>query len=528
MSATGSAVQQVRETDRAASGTSLVPAMWAVLAVALILASVLITLRRPFNQDSVWVSSHMAVMARSYLENGFFRLHGLPVQNNPPLGTELDAYIHWPPLFVMLLAGVFRIFGESVTSARVLMLLLTAGLMASVFYAARLAAGRNGALWSLVGMASIPFLLTSAPIVWALSLTLTLMVIATACFIRATDSKCEDRRFAYAGVAAVFVGTLFSWEAMMLGPALWLVSLAQRSRRQRRLALVYVAAAAAAFALVMVWFALAAPEQMGNLWNTALFRLSLGYGDAPVPLYALADRLWYGSHTYTFQLKLTELVQRFLLMRLPVLLAGVAVLLWTMRRPESERYRRIGLLVGGMIGAWALWYVVFANHAFEHVYEMELAVPGFGAALGIAIAILTERFSGPTLRGRTMRAVLTIVLPVVLLVPTAQAVADIAANRWRDDGDHFAAQVREHTTADDVVLITSASMAPVYDSHRHTIRFVYNEWVLQTVMARIGQVQPGRRVYLALGPRDVKAFPQTVKRYPAEYRTDNFILIRLR
>src|SRR5206468_11295223 len=45
---------------------------------------------------------------------GLFELGFVPVQNNPPLTASPDAYLHWPPLYPVVLALVFRLFGDGV------------------------------------------------------------------------------------------------------------------------------------------------------------------------------------------------------------------------------------------------------------------------------------------------------------------------------------------------------------------------------------------------------------------------------
>src|SRR5262249_54956313 len=52
-----------------------------------------------YNYKHAWLSAHYAVMANAFNTFGLFDLGFVPVQNNPPLTTSPDAYLHWPPLY---------------------------------------------------------------------------------------------------------------------------------------------------------------------------------------------------------------------------------------------------------------------------------------------------------------------------------------------------------------------------------------------------------------------------------------------
>lgn len=82
--------------------------------LAVIVLAVIAVRLYAYNYRHAWVSSHFAVMARTFNEIGLFNLGLAPVQNNVPLTNSPDAYLHWPPLYPILLALLFRAFGEGV------------------------------------------------------------------------------------------------------------------------------------------------------------------------------------------------------------------------------------------------------------------------------------------------------------------------------------------------------------------------------------------------------------------------------
>src|SRR5436190_21735478 len=83
--------------------------VWLGVAVLLTVIANKSALSIPFD----WMSADSSVIAQSFVHNGVLALGGVPINNNPPLGLQPDAYIHWPPLFQILLSVAFRAFGES-------------------------------------------------------------------------------------------------------------------------------------------------------------------------------------------------------------------------------------------------------------------------------------------------------------------------------------------------------------------------------------------------------------------------------
>jgi hypothetical protein len=128
-----------------------------VVAGVLVLTAHLHVLAEPFDAEPhAWGSAHFATIARTYAEQGFMALKGLPIGNNPPLGREPDAYIHWPPLFSMVLSMVFRVFGISEAVARGFMLFIGAGVVIATGWLAKLCYGPRAGVAAIFSILTVP------------------------------------------------------------------------------------------------------------------------------------------------------------------------------------------------------------------------------------------------------------------------------------------------------------------------------------------------------------------------------------
>src|SRR5690242_11259203 len=100
---------------------------WMTVTVILTLTSHLVSFGRVFDYRHDWISAHFSTIARSFTDYGVISLRGALIQNNSPLGLDPDVYIHWPPLFPIILSFAFRAFGESESVAHGMMLLILLG-----------------------------------------------------------------------------------------------------------------------------------------------------------------------------------------------------------------------------------------------------------------------------------------------------------------------------------------------------------------------------------------------------------------
>lgn len=74
-----------------------------------------------YQGDHSMVSSGFSIIARNLAEGSYFATDLTPIAENPPFGDDIYYYIHWPPLFPILLGIQFRIFGVSDFAAQLFM-----------------------------------------------------------------------------------------------------------------------------------------------------------------------------------------------------------------------------------------------------------------------------------------------------------------------------------------------------------------------------------------------------------------------
>lgn len=164
--------------------------------------------RAPYVGLGAAVSADVAVTARTFANEGVWKLRGVPVNNNPPIGAD-DQYTHWPPLLSILLSGCFRLFGASERTAHVFMLCV---LLATALLVARL-----GWLWlGSIGGALAGYFWLTIPVVGQFgdlvaqqSLAMLFVVAAFVAFYSAYE------RF---GAVLMFLAVASSWESVLVIP----------------------------------------------------------------------------------------------------------------------------------------------------------------------------------------------------------------------------------------------------------------------------------------------------------------------
>jgi 4-amino-4-deoxy-L-arabinose transferase-like glycosyltransferase len=388
--------------------------------------------------------------------------------------------------------------------------------LAALFKLVKHCFGAQIAMLSLFGVVTLPVFFQYSTLVWTVNAGVISILLALYCFLCATENGL-NWKWAWAGMAAVAVGTLLSWEPILLGFALFGIALLLKSRDGIRAALAYVASGVLTLALILVGYATASPELRGDLWATISVRLGGNYQPQSVPIHALFDRMWYVGQPWDRW----SLFGRALLLIGPVgLLATVGVLLWAWDRRNERKSPCFAL--GGLIGVWLGWFVVFPNHVYIHDYQWLLGAPLAGIAIGICLNAAGERFHG-ALCWLPLAAI-----PALLLVPLATEALHLNDLRGLHSGIvEYGLAIKENTPNTAVILSNSPSMVPVYYSDRHTLRYVDNEETLRIINREIWNIFPGSDVYLAITPDYAPRFPCALANFPTMGRTPNLLLLKM-
>ena len=124
-------------------------ALWLAIAALALVALYARLLHLSFDGDyQGWASASCMTMAHSFNQLGALHTHFVPIQNNLPLGSDPDVYLHWPPLFPLLLSFVTRILGDHESSGRLFALAITLATTCVVIAIARRLYGTRVALLS--------------------------------------------------------------------------------------------------------------------------------------------------------------------------------------------------------------------------------------------------------------------------------------------------------------------------------------------------------------------------------------------
>ena len=469
---------------------------FALFAVALVMTAV----RAVRHADTQYVglgaavSADVATSARTFATQGVWKLRGIPVNNNPPIGVE-DQYTHWPPLLPILLSGCFRVFGTSERTAHVFMLCVLLGTAVLVFRLGWLWLGPVGGALAGYFWLTLPVVVQFGDLVAQQSLAMLFVVAAVVAFFSARERV---------GAVLLFLAVLSSWEAVLVVPGFWLA--ARRMPELRRGAVLAAVGAGAALVGVMALFTVGSSRLAVDTLLTVRYYMGL----SPVYSHVIPNGL--GMLTFSQQLRYL-LGNHVFMIGLPGLIAVIVLLV---RRPLNG-----SLVVYGLAAPWILWTVVMRTHTAFHNFELLIAAPL--AALALAwIAAAELRF------GWSMRAALKPAVVVALATSWTFLVRpNIGGDRNGEEQIRYARDVREATGADAVVLAPTVSAVPLYYSERHIVRGVANDGVLAEELQEIREQFPVSPIYLAIPPSLAGDFGGTLSRATVVRSTPDAIVARL-
>jgi len=505
--------------------------LWMVLTIAVLLncTIIVVTIDDYFDaQEHSWVATHHLLMARNFAKFGIFHLHGIPVQNNPPDGLERDVYVHWPPLYPMLLGEVFRIFGESERVARLTVLVIALLTALVIFQLTRWCCGMRAGILAAAAWLCFPVVFTFGIFIMPLNLGNLFLVFAILCFLKRIEAD-EPSVWTITGVTSFALAALSSWEPMLAAAGLLLAAWAYSGRRTVRLSILYASVGAAAQVLVLCTYLLASPVQRAQIWQTLLYRLGFEHRlPTETPLHGLAAQWWYercGQATFAQISKrlLQYSVKEFGIFGLVACLAAATTLLLLRGR---NQFRHPVIVFAAIFAPGVLWYLGMRNHAYQHTYEMLAFAPALAILLGAGYVRLESFLYGRNWDSAVLgfQAVLAIGILAPLATNTSFQIRHHQPFTWQT---LYATTIERTTPSEAVILSTEASMVPVYYSHRHVIQYVTTDNHVEEVLSRVHTIFPDAPVYLALPPGAERLFPKTMQNYGARQYGDYLILVDL-
>jgi hypothetical protein len=494
--------------------------LWLVVATGLTLAAHLRQLDSPFD----WAGAHSATMARSFVQSGVLELRGVPVENNPPLGLEPERYVHWPPLYQILLSVLFRLFGESESVARgfqLAIVLAHAVLLLAVGVA--VSSDVRVGLLSAFAWLTVPVVSEYGTMVYQLHLAMLATTLALGAFVRAVGGGSLHHGWALVGAGSLAVGVLVSWEPLMVIPGLVAAAWWIGGRSHRRLALLHAAAAGLAVGAVFGLFFSQAPSLVGDLLDTARYRAGISEPSGDL---TLRNFFIYSRHP---QLPLTErlatIAGHTLVQVGPIALLAIA---WTVVRAWRRRSDdALRMVLAGWLSVPVFWTLFLSNHML-HRFQHALFAPL--AALSLALGLTQLADLGGSLPRPGWRLAVRVLalgaLPALLSASVLRAAHDPPAHR--DPSDVAYARAIGSATGPDAVVVTAEeSMVPVYYSRRHVVRAVPNDAALQVSLPDLRRRFGCAPLYLALRPGRTGGFELALERYRAVHRSRQLLLLEL-
>ena len=515
-----------------------------LVALALTADSIRVRLPRSFDAGPhAWASAHHSLIARSFARQGVIASNGLPIQNNPPVGDVPDVYLHWPPLFAMLIAQAFRAFGESEATAHAVAAMFAATLLIAFTWLARGLLPPRSVWVASLALLTTPVFFCYQDLVEGITLGLSFALLEVLCFVRATQNDAIDWRWGAGSVAAAFLAATTRWEPICVVPGLLAASLWSRSRPRILLSGAVIASSVGALGSIAALYWVAAPPGLtADLWETALFRAGVGSLSHDPPIHQLAHeaflRMSGSLEPYLRFFLRRSLLDRIGLLPLLATIATAAALLTGSIRDAARRTIFVALLA-----LPTLWYVAMPVQAFVHDYELLLLAPLSAASTGALYAWLDTALAKARGSARSVsQAALALTFCIALLLPLVRFHAGGSHNEgvigagmngpwsrhlppdWRL---RFSRQIRATTGENAIVMIPFHSMVPVYYSERHLIRGIVNDELVERARREVRSSYRDAPIYLAVLPQFAAAFPQTKRRYPLATRRENFELLDL-
>ena len=454
--------------------------LWAVVVLSFAASCLPLFLFPYFSYEHAWVSAHFATMARTFIEHGAYALHFTPIQNSGPLTTEPDYYIHWPPLFPVLVSWLAewvtggRISEALIHSISLILIALQASLL-GIWLARR--TSPLAALFAVMLFLNIPVVTRFAHAGLHLHLALLLGLAATLVF---HQTVLHPRLLTWrlpVGLMLYASACFTSWEPFLLLPGFAVYWLVERNRQRFMLVMLYGLGALLSLASVMFLYTQSFPGLINSLLNRALFRAGMiRYTDGgSTAIHELANTSSEGPPNLIWRLFpiATNLQQLGLIAAFA--LAGL-IWLWMKRSQRRAPTPPDWLALAPLLSQAVLWVLLMSQHFMIHNYQTLI----FALPIGLSTGFIIHRIiTGPTPLSALAtwsihrKALLVLLCSVLILGPRiAVEYKKYASYGTRDHWIALGSELQHVTPANAVILVPWDTMVASYYSERHLVRAV--------------------------------------------------------
>jgi hypothetical protein len=530
-------------TDSSAAATTAQPtrssllkpaAFWFAIAALALVVLYTRLLHLSFDGDiQGWASASCMTMAHSFNQLGALHTHFAPIQNNLPLGPNPDVYLHWPPLFPLLLSFVIRILGDHESSARLFALAITFGTTCIVVAITRRLYGTRAALLSgfffLTARATFEggrailhqplamFFGSAIVLFFLLAIDVPPFAVPHPAPNSAAPSSASRKRlFAILGLVATICTVLSAWDPIFIPFGLLLASIYLRRRDAIRLAALYLFAAVVTFLAVQADYILSYPALFKNQFATIAYRAGIRFNaDSSTRLHTIVDSVHYGLNQLSF-LGTCSHILRWIFQDFDtfVLLAAFLFLAFWL---QSNRRQNVGAvyIIGGLCLPWLLFYVLMRNYVAIHPFALVLGAPFLAIASGFVLDRIWEFLNTVNVPigndRRYLLRVMIIVLPLLTLYPLMTNIRDAKIPFEPPQFQDLSAVIQHNTPPNAVTLSATESAIPIYYSGRHIVRGIGTPEFLHLAIPQARADFPDSPLFFAVQDIDRPAFSDTLQ-----------------
>ncbi len=491
-------------------------AFWLAIAALALVALYARLLHLSFDGDyQGWASASCMTMAHSFNQLGALHLHFVPIQNNLPLGSDPDVYLHWPPLFPLLLSIVTRILGDHESSGRLFALTITLATTCVVIAIARRLFGTRIAVLSgfffLTARATYEggrAILHQPLAMFFGSATVLLFLLAVDIptparpSTAAPPSASRRRLFAILGLFATICTVLTAWDPIFIPFGLLFSSIYLRRRDAIRLAGLYLIAGVLTFLAVQTDYILAYPALFKNQFATIAFRAGLKFNvESSMRLHTIVDSVHYTtsqlSFIGTYSHALRWLFEGFGTFTLLAPFLFLALWLQRDRRQDTSAV----FLLGGLGLPWLIFYAVMRNYVSIHPFALVLGAPFLAITSGYVLDRIWDRLHTATVADNNRRhllRVMVIILPLLILYPLFMAVRNARIPFEAPQYQDLSVIIQHNTPPNAVTLSTAQSAVPIYYSDRHIVRGIVTPDLLRVAIPQARAAFPGSPLFFAI------------------------------
>lgn len=501
--------------------------IWALLAFAAVIVSYVRRLHMSLDGDyHGWGSACFLTIARAFNELGALHSRFVPIPNNLPVGSDPDVYLHWPPLFSLVLALFLKAFGDAPAAGRVLELIIviltaaivmmithrlfspTVALLFGFFYLTSRATYQGA---SAIEPQALAMLFASASVLFFLFAVEPEENAAP----RSPSTSRGPTQLPYAliGVICVILTVLTAWDPIFIPFGLLACSVYLRCRAGIRLAFSYISAAVVTFVAIQTDYLLSYPALFKNQFATIAYRAGLNFnGDSSAHLHTFIDQTDYGTQLSLFS-AFTKIWQNIFSFLGPFALVASCIVfaIWfkNMRLRERHPDRSIVLLLFGFGLPWIAWYVVMRNYVAIHSYVLVMATPFVAIASAIVLDAIWN-FLSASPREKPVLWLMATIFPALLISPLIVNIAFAHQSFEPPKFSDLSPLIEHNTPPNAVVLSPIQSLVPTYYSRRHIVRGIQSDLSLQLSIVEAHAGFQGSPLFLAMLDSDKKCFPATL------------------